>query len=183
MFERSNFWRLLFGTKGTKPEAKPKRGQVLNREDRLEEKRLTFLKVSCDRFPTHLAICHLTRPQMIFLTCPPTIESDGCDLSLMEDFPRLYRRRARFLHRRAERARRRPRARAGKITPLFYRPRPRRRTRLLSSPGRASTTTTTSTSSEKSRRFFIVLVLVVLLDFFTASRPSTTTITSRRTRI
>ena len=31
---RVNFWRLFFGTKGTKPKAKPKRGQVLDQEDR-----------------------------------------------------------------------------------------------------------------------------------------------------
>jgi hypothetical protein len=47
--------------------------------------------------------------------------------------------------RRADRGRRRPRARARKIPPLLYRPRPRRRARLPSSPGRPRTMTTTST--------------------------------------
>jgi hypothetical protein len=48
-----DLWRLLFGTKGTKP----KRGQVLDREiERINWRRniFTFLQVRCDRFLSHL---------------------------------------------------------------------------------------------------------------------------------
>ena len=54
----------------------------------------------------------------------------------------------------AERGRRRPRGRSGKIPPLLYRARPRRRARLLCPPGGSRTTTTTSTIRKNPATYF-----------------------------
>jgi hypothetical protein len=77
---------------------------------------------------------------------------------------------------------RRPRARSGKIPPLPYRPRPRRRARLLSSAGGSRTTTIRSTIRKILRLFFRARPRrrARLLSSPGRTRTTTTTITIRK---